>query len=179
MAPQHARTAGLQALRRDGRQKGFDAEPKKDTDPAKCGWKLVATVDTRPAKGETGGQYGVSISDSAGPIGKYRYLLFDISETEKDDAFGNTFFSRINVIEADAKKESEADAEAPGRPAGVPIARFGQVSDHHRLCRRAGARRLGEEQAPADVRRVVSEAHREPCRARTTRRPAGLHRNHQ
>ena len=112
----HPNTRGPQVYKlygATGDEKGFDAEPKKDTDPAKCGWKLVASVDTRPANGEPGGQYGVSISDSAGPIGKYRYLLFDFSETEKDDAFGNTFFSRINVIKADAKKESKADAKAP------------------------------------------------------------------
>ena len=50
----------------------------------------------------------MSIADSAGAIGKYRYLLFDISETEKDDAFGNTFFSRFNVIAADGQKANDA-----------------------------------------------------------------------
>jgi hypothetical protein len=103
----HPNTRGPQVYKlyaADGSAAGFNAEPKKDTDPTKCGWKLVATVDTRSPNGEPGGQYGVSISDSAGAIGKYRYLLFDISQTEKDDSFGNTFYSEINVIEADGKK---------------------------------------------------------------------------
>jgi hypothetical protein len=47
-----------------------------------------------------GGQYGVSTADSAGAaIGKYQYLLFDIKQTEGDDAFGNTFYSEIVVVE--------------------------------------------------------------------------------
>src|SRR5205085_1453687 len=29
---------------------------------------------------------------------KYRYLLFDVSRTEADDPFGNTFYSEIDVI---------------------------------------------------------------------------------
>ena len=42
----------------------------------------------------------MSIADSTGAaIGKYRYLLFDISRTETDDDFGNTFYSEITVIE--------------------------------------------------------------------------------
>jgi hypothetical protein len=96
----------------DGSASGFDAKPKKQTDPAKCGWKLVATVDTRPSNGEMGGQYGVSISDSAGALGKYRYLLFDIVSTEMSDPFGNTFYSEINVIDAAGPKPVEA-ATAP------------------------------------------------------------------
>ncbi len=114
----HPNTRGPQVYKlyaADGAGKDFNAEPKKDTDPAKCGWKLVASVDTR--KDDNGGQYGVSISDSAGAMGKYRYLLFDISETEKDDAFGNTFFSRINVIAADRQRSNDAassDAKAGG-----------------------------------------------------------------
>src|SRR5262245_40101137 len=63
----------------------FNAEPKRGTAPEQCGWRLIAKVDTRPAAGESGGQYGVSISDSAGAIGRYRYLLFDISSTERAD----------------------------------------------------------------------------------------------
>src|SRR4029453_15871740 len=31
-------------------------------------------------------------------LGKFRYLLLDISETEGDDDFGNTFLSEIDVI---------------------------------------------------------------------------------
>jgi hypothetical protein len=100
----HPNTRGPQVYKlyaSDGAGADFKAEPKRGTDPAKVGWKLIATVDSRPKnKDEMGGQYGVSTADSAGgAIGKYRYLLFDISQTEGDDAFGNTFFSEIVVVE--------------------------------------------------------------------------------
>jgi hypothetical protein len=75
----------------------FNPEPDSRTDPASCGWKLIATVDTRPKQGDPGGQYGVSIIDSSGTLGKFRYLLFDVVPTETDDPWGNTFFSEIVV----------------------------------------------------------------------------------
>jgi len=86
----------------DGTAEGFKAEPKRTTDPVSCGWKLLARVDARPKEGTVGGQYGVSISDSAGALGSFRYLLFDIFRTETADAFGNTFFSEIDVIDPNA-----------------------------------------------------------------------------
>ncbi len=100
----HPDTRGPQVYKlyaSDGSAKDFSAGPKAGTDPAKAGWTLIATVDTRPKKGEEmGGQYGVSSADDKGAaIGKYRYLLFDISRTEDDDPFGNTFYSEIAVIE--------------------------------------------------------------------------------
>jgi hypothetical protein len=61
----------------------------------------VADVDTRPKDSEAGGQHAVAIADTTGIIGKYRYLLFDISPTEERDAFGNTFYSEIDVVDAD------------------------------------------------------------------------------
>jgi hypothetical protein len=82
----------------DGTDPKFNPAPDAKTDPTTCGWKLIAFVDTRPRQGDSGGQYGVSISDSSGSLGKYRYLLFDSIPTESDDAWGNTFFSEINVI---------------------------------------------------------------------------------
>jgi hypothetical protein len=84
----------------DGTAAGFKPEPKKGTDPATCGWKFVASVDTRPKDGDGAGQHGVAITDSTGVLGKYRYLLFDIARTEDRDAFGNTFYSEIDVIDA-------------------------------------------------------------------------------
>ena len=98
----HPNTRGPQVYKlfgSDGSGKDFSASPKKGTDPEKAGWKLIATIDTRPKTGEAGGQYGVSVADAAGAIGKYRYLLFDMSRTEADDEFGNTFYSEIDVIE--------------------------------------------------------------------------------
>ena len=85
----------------DGTDPKFNPEPDANTDPATCGWKLIATVDTRPKQGDSGGQYGVSVSDSGGSLGKYRYLLFDTIPSEDDDPWGNTFFSEIDVIAKD------------------------------------------------------------------------------
>ncbi|MDB6033679.1 MAG: basic secretory protein [Verrucomicrobiales bacterium] len=98
----HAGTRGPQVYKlygADGKAEGFLAEPKKGTDAAKAGWTFIAAVDTRPKGEDFGGQYGVSIADESGPIGKYKYLLFDISQTEEKDPFGNTFYSEIDIID--------------------------------------------------------------------------------
>ena len=100
----------------DGSAEGFNAQPKKGTDPAICGWTLVAKVDTRPQQGDGGGQHGVSLRDSGGNLGTYRYLLFDISRTETDDPFGNTFYSEIDVV----------DPTSPVVPVAVPEVGEGQ-----------------------------------------------------
>ena len=97
----HPNTRGPQVYKvygATGTKDGFNAEPKHGTDPTTCGWTFIAAVDTRPKDSDPGGQYGVSISDSAGAVGDYRYLLFDCSSTESDDQFGNTFYSEINVL---------------------------------------------------------------------------------
>lgn len=83
----------------DGADPKFNAEPNGNTDPTTAGWKLVAAVDTRPKQGQGGGQYGVSISDPTGPLGKFRYLLFDIVATEMEDDWGNTFYSEVDVCQ--------------------------------------------------------------------------------
>jgi hypothetical protein len=128
----HAGTRGPQVYKlfaADGSTPGFDSQPKNGTDPAGCGWTHVADVDTRPASGTGGGQYGVSVTDSARAIGKLRYLLFNISATEKDDRFGNTFYSEIdifldpsafdpplgtNAIDRELKKLRDSIAKHPG-----------------------------------------------------------------
>ena len=79
----------------------FNPEPRGTIDPASCGWKQLALVDTRGP--EEGGQYGVSISNAQGSLGKYRYLLFDVYVTEVADNWGNTFYSEVDVV---AKKET-------------------------------------------------------------------------
>jgi hypothetical protein len=94
----------------EGTESGFNAKPKRDTAPDSCGWKLIATIDTR-SQGK-GGQFGVSISSTNGTLGKFRYLLFDVSPTERNDAFGNTFFSEIDVIDADGESKSNSPATA-------------------------------------------------------------------
>jgi hypothetical protein len=86
----------------DGLAADFNAQPGQTPDLEKLGWKLIASVDTRPKDGNPGGQYGVSISDDSGALGKYRYLLFDIARTGADENFDNTFYSEIDVIRSGA-----------------------------------------------------------------------------
>jgi hypothetical protein len=86
----------------DGATPDFCAEPNGDIDPTACGWKLITGVDSRRKHGDGLGQYGVSISEARGSLGKYRYLLFRCSATETEDDEGNTFYSEIDVI---AKKQ--------------------------------------------------------------------------
>jgi len=113
----HTNTRGPQVYRlygADGKAEGFSAQPKRGTSPLTCGWRLVGTVDTRPKTGEGGGQYGVSVSGSAASLGTYRYLLFDISRTEAEDPFGNTFFSEIDVLDRAGPPPQPVQAPAPG-----------------------------------------------------------------
>ncbi len=86
----------------DGADPGFVAKPRRPQDPARAGWRLLADVDTRRKFGVSGGQYGVALTDAAGLVGSCRYLLFDVSRTEDDDSFGNTFYTEIDVVDRDA-----------------------------------------------------------------------------
>jgi hypothetical protein len=120
----HPNTRGPQVYRlyaSDGTADDFNAKPGTGIDPEKTGWKLIAIVDTRPKSGDGGGQYGVNISDSTGLIGKFRYLLFDMSRTEADDSFGNTFYSEINVIAADGSSAGEKAASPEENAAAVQV----------------------------------------------------------
>ena len=81
----------------DGAGTNFNVAPNGTVDPAKCGWRSIAIVDTRTEE-EDGGQYGVSITDAGGTLGKFRYLLFDLYPTEVSDNSGNTFYSEIDVV---------------------------------------------------------------------------------
>jgi hypothetical protein len=82
----------------DGSEAGLDLAPKRGVDPTTRGWKFIATVSTIPERGDDGGQYGVSIADQSGRLGKYRYLLFDCWVTEAADDWGNTFYGEIDVV---------------------------------------------------------------------------------
>jgi hypothetical protein len=87
----------------DGKASGFKELPGKGDDPLNCGWQSLATVDTRPKSGEPGGQYGVTISDpEKAVLGSWRYLLFELSSTNEKDRFAQTFFSELDVIDANA-----------------------------------------------------------------------------
>lgn len=116
----HRSTRGPQVYKlygSDGTAAGFDGRPGNGVDPANSGWLLVASVDTRPKDGEPGGQYGASIADASGAaIGKYRYLLFDVSRTASEDAFGNTFLSEIDIVDG-----KEHAAPAPAVAAAPPF----------------------------------------------------------
>jgi len=98
----HPQSRGPQVYRlwaSDGNHPKFNAEPKASIDPATCGWKLIATIDTRSDdEDKDGGQFGVSITDKSGSLGRFRYLLFDCYVTEVADNFGNTFYSEIDVV---------------------------------------------------------------------------------
>jgi hypothetical protein len=96
----------------DGTDVNFVARPEKTTDLLASGWKQLAAVDTRPQSGPGAGEHRVSISETSGVLGKFRYLVFDISRTESEDMFGNTFYSEIDVIENGAT-ETEVVASAP------------------------------------------------------------------
>lgn len=84
-----------------GTESNFHAAPGEDIDLGTSGWRLMASVDTRSNDAEPGGQHGVSISSpEQGHLGEYRYLLFEMERTEDRDAFGNTFYSEIDIIDA-------------------------------------------------------------------------------
>jgi hypothetical protein len=115
----HPNTRGSQVYTlyaSDGADPKFNAAPKHGVDPQTVGWKRVAAVDTRPPGGDTGGQYGVSITDPSGSLGKFQYLLFDCAATEMSDDYGNTFFSEIDVIQ---KATPASDDVALAGPAMV------------------------------------------------------------
>jgi hypothetical protein len=114
----HPNTRGPQVYKlygSDGASADFNSAPTNGLNPEKCGWKWIATVSTK-TKGESedGGQYGVSISDPDGIIGKYRYLLFDMASTEHDDDFGNTFYGEISVIDGNSTGEKAAAESSEG-----------------------------------------------------------------
>ena len=82
----------------DGISPKFVSAPKRPQDPQTCGWRLLARVDTR-AKNMSNGQQIVSVTDTRGELGNYRYLLFDIHRTASGKtAFDNTFFCEFDVV---------------------------------------------------------------------------------
>jgi len=96
-----------------GTNAGFVAAPTRPADPTACGWELIAKVDTREAANPPGGQYAVSVTNQTSLLGCFRYLLWDIQPTDKNDPFGNTFYSEIDVISSHPAPEPEAAATLP------------------------------------------------------------------
>lgn len=100
----------------DGQAANFKDTPAKSDNLQSSGWKEIANVDTGAKEGNGGGQHGVSIaSENAEPIGKFRYLLFEISTTQDRDSFGNTFYSEIDVVAEDGPEPllASGGAEKP------------------------------------------------------------------
>ena len=86
----------------DGASAKFAPSPKRPQDPQACGWRLLAKVDTR-TKDMTRGQQIVSVTDTRGELGNYRYLLFDIHRTTSGKtAFDNTFYCEFDVVSKDS-----------------------------------------------------------------------------
>ncbi|MEO8380287.1 MAG: glycoside hydrolase family 47 protein [Acidobacteriota bacterium] len=92
----------------DGTPAGFDAAPSTKLDPTCCGWTQLAFVDTRQTHGDEGGQYIVTIAGDQGKLGRFRYLLFDVFETESEDAWGQTFYSEVDVLTKPPERWSAA-----------------------------------------------------------------------
>ncbi|HEY0371232.1 MAG TPA: hypothetical protein VGD79_04490 [Thermoanaerobaculia bacterium] len=89
----HPDTRGPQLYKVYGSIDPRDPAPSSKLDPESVGWTLIAFVDTRANEG---GAHVVHLSE----VGRYRYLLFDVFETESDDAYGNTFYSEFDVNES-------------------------------------------------------------------------------
>lgn len=82
----------------DGSAKEFVPEPGAGVDPEKSGWKLIAKVDTTANKP---GQHAASIASNTGQaLGCFRYVLFDIQKNPKEARFNDTFFSEIDITDA-------------------------------------------------------------------------------
>jgi hypothetical protein len=99
-----------------GSATAFKERPPKGADPTNWGWVLIAKVDTRTDYGDEGGQYGVSVQAPSGKLGDYHYLLFVCSATETSDAFGNTFYSRIDILNHPNTQHGTGTSKPPAKP---------------------------------------------------------------
>lgn len=64
-------------------------------------WTQIASVDTRTVSAG-GGQHAARIFSRDKSLGEYRYLVFEVQNTNGRDPFSNTFFSEIDVLAVDA-----------------------------------------------------------------------------
>lgn len=81
-----------------GDEKNFSKAPGDDSEPLRQGWEALVKVDTR-RKGN-GGQHAVAITDPRnGPIGTFRYLLFEFERTDPGNNVSNTLINEIDVVE--------------------------------------------------------------------------------
>ena len=114
----------------DGNAPNFDPRPPPGPDPAAAGWVFIAEVDGRSSGGRVDGQQAVCVErDDATPLGRYRYLLFDVAWTDPTDAWSNTFYAEIDVVAASAASPAPASAPAATEPAGAGPDRSGSSDD--------------------------------------------------
>jgi hypothetical protein len=86
----------------DGSAKDFNPEPGDGVRPAEAGWTPIARVDTSASKP---GQHAVSITPGSGrSFGKFQHLLFVMDKNPKAQGFGDTFYSEIDIVDADGPK---------------------------------------------------------------------------
>ncbi|MGV3773648.1 MAG: basic secretory protein-like protein, partial [Verrucomicrobiales bacterium] len=112
----HRDTRAAQVYTVYGSDKAIDETAPSANQLESKGWKKISQLDSRPGKNvEEGGQYGASIAAADKPFGPFQFLLFAISATETNDNFGNTFYSEIDIINANAP----APKSGPIQPQGL------------------------------------------------------------
>ena len=91
---------------------GSEEPPKDATDLKNENWVKLASIDTRKPNRSMGGRHAACLT---GNIGRFRHLVFDLKPTEKKTPFGLTFFSEIDIVEADGPKLTFQPNINPGK----------------------------------------------------------------
>lgn len=82
----------------DGTATDFKAEPAAEIDPKTCGWTSLGTVDTTS---KSPGQHAATLTPETGKtLANCRYVLLDIKPNPKEGQFNDTFFSEIDIVDA-------------------------------------------------------------------------------
>jgi len=156
VAPRHAWARSLPTVRgRRFRRPDSRRSPRRARTPRNVAGNPSRPVDTRPRRRRSRRPVRRQVFFPTRPArsGKFRYLLFDISATEKEDPFGNTFYSEIDVIDAAGSKRLEAAAppvaEAISNSSDSPRTRSPSTIPTRRSSRSGGKK------APAHGRQVV------------------------
>lgn len=91
-----------------GNAENFDGQPAAGVAPSSSGYQLLATIDTNSDQ-RGGGQVAVEIGSKEQPLGKYQYLLWDVSPAGNNSRFSNTFYSEIDVVKIGTEGEPAAE----------------------------------------------------------------------
>lgn len=133
-----------------GDEPGF-AFPESSASISKAsGWKKIADVDSRTGNRQ-GGQHVARIFDSQSPLGNFQHLLFAVKASELDDAFGNTFFSEIDIVAGDAEKLERVTAPE------VRTIKFTSADDGYRFTIDVTQALELEEWTETELRPVIQE----------------------